>query len=169
MCQQSFTTNSSTVSWGRTTQSRNFWSSPNKREIKVSSSAAEFLALIHTRVECMDCGAPNPAWASVSFGIFICLACSGVHRSFGVHISFVRSLTMDMWKAEHIARMKVCAFLHARLRCSFYQLGGNEKFRIFLSTYPQDGGYSVGMSPIELYQTWTASQYREKARTALTL
>ena len=33
----------------------------------------------------------GPRWACVNLGIFICMQCSGIHRSLGVHISKVLS------------------------------------------------------------------------------
>lgn len=55
---------------------------------------------------CVDCGAPNPQWATAYFGILFCLECSGQHRSLGTHLTFVRSITMDTWKEREIACMR---------------------------------------------------------------
>jgi len=46
---------------------------------------------------CFDCAKKAPKWSSASFGILLCLDCSGKHRELGPQISFVRSLTLDAW------------------------------------------------------------------------
>eukprot|EP00884_Botryococcus_braunii_P011221 jgi/Botrbrau1/2009/Bobra.0052s0049.1 len=51
---------------------------------------------------CADCLARGPTWASVNLGLFVCLNCSGHHRSLGVHISKVRSATLDTWLPEQV-------------------------------------------------------------------
>lgn len=55
--------------------------------------------------KCADCSSKKPKWASINLGIMLCIECSGIHRSLGVHISKVRSVTLDDWDAE---LQKVC-------------------------------------------------------------
>jgi hypothetical protein len=43
---------------------------------------------ISTEISIFEC-IRAPRWASVNLGIFICMQCSGIHRSLGVHISKV--------------------------------------------------------------------------------
>lgn len=62
---------------------------------------SEFTKKAENRV-CADCGAKNPRWVSVPFGIAICLECAGKHRNYGVHISFVRSLDLDHFTEEQL-------------------------------------------------------------------
>ena len=38
---------------------------------------------------CADCGAASPDWVSLNLGVLLCIQCSGIHRSLGVHVSKV--------------------------------------------------------------------------------
>lgn len=54
---------------------------------------------------CADCSRPDPQWASTNLGSFVCITCCGIHRGLGVHITKMRSVTMDTWTPELVAAM----------------------------------------------------------------
>ncbi|XP_072517314.1 arf-GAP with coiled-coil, ANK repeat and PH domain-containing protein 2 isoform X3 [Salminus brasiliensis] len=68
-------------------------------------SALQRVMTIQGNSTCCDCGQPDPKWASINLGITLCIQCSGIHRSLGVHFSKVRSLTLDTWEPELLKLM----------------------------------------------------------------
>ena len=44
-------------------------------------------------------------WASLNNAVLICIYCSGTHRGFGTHISFIRSVALDTWSPDQVHRL----------------------------------------------------------------
>ncbi|KAI1315467.1 ADP-ribosylation factor GTPase activating protein, ER-Golgi transport [Mortierella claussenii] len=93
---------------------------PTKQEIQ---DVFKKLSLHRANKNCFDCHASidQNCWTSIPFGIFLCTDCGALHRSFGTHVSFVRSTVLDKWTWEQLRTMTV---------------GGNAAAREYFSKYP---------------------------------
>lgn len=78
---------------------------PGSSFYPLPTACRNFLRSIPGNERCVDCSTPNPQWASVSYGCLLCLQCSGRHRSYGVSVSRVRSITMDTWSHRDVLAM----------------------------------------------------------------
>uniref|UniRef100_A0A8C6LXX9 Arf-GAP with coiled-coil, ANK repeat and PH domain-containing protein n=1 Tax=Nothobranchius furzeri TaxID=105023 RepID=A0A8C6LXX9_NOTFU len=99
--------------------------------------------------QCCDCGQANPCWASINLGILLCIECSGIHRSLGVHCSKVRSLTLDSWEPELL-----------KLMC---ELGNSVINHIYEGSYKeQDLKKPLPSSSRQEKEAWIKAKYVER-------
>uniref|UniRef100_A0A8D3C496 Arf-GAP with coiled-coil, ANK repeat and PH domain-containing protein n=1 Tax=Scophthalmus maximus TaxID=52904 RepID=A0A8D3C496_SCOMX len=98
---------------------------------------------------CCDCSQTAPCWASINLGVLLCIECSGIHRSLGVHCSKVRSLTLDSWEPELL-----------KLMC---ELGNTVINHIYEGRCEELGAKKPGPSSSRSEkETWIKSKYVEK-------
>ncbi|KAM8955963.1 arf-GAP with coiled-coil, ANK repeat and PH domain-containing protein 3 [Lycaon pictus] len=99
--------------------------------------------------QCGDCGQLDPRWASINLGVLLCIECSGIHRSLGVHCSKVRSLTLDSWEPELL-----------KLMC---ELGNSTMNQIYEAQCEGPGSRKpTASSPRQDKEAWIKDKYVEK-------
>jgi len=95
---------------------------------------------------CADCGVRGASWASVNLGVFVCMECAAIHRKIGVHISVVKSTTLDTWKPKWI---ETCTKVGNRIATDYYE----HKLPVNFPRPGQPGGTPLSM------EEWIRSKY----------
>ncbi|XP_060750194.1 arf-GAP with coiled-coil, ANK repeat and PH domain-containing protein 3 isoform X2 [Tachysurus vachellii] len=123
-------------------------SEPRERSAR-AESVLQRVQCVPGNEACCDCGQADPRWASINLGILLCIECSGIHRSLGVHCSKVRSLTLDSWEPELL-----------KLMC---ELGNSVINHIYEGTCEEQGTKKPGAnSPRQEKEAWIRAKYVEK-------
>ncbi|XP_036369185.1 arf-GAP with coiled-coil, ANK repeat and PH domain-containing protein 2-like isoform X5 [Octopus sinensis] len=125
-------------------------STQNSKQQSKSQLRMNQLLSIPGNDRCCDCNSPDPRWASINLGITLCIECSGIHRSFGVHMSKVRSIMLDAWEPE---LLKVMA-----------ELGNDVVNRTYESTVDESiAPHATPDCTRGIREAWIRSKYIQKA------
>lgn len=76
-------------------------------DTKIRDEVMEKILSEQSNNYCFDCGSKAPKWASPYLGIVICYECAAKHRSFGTHISFIRSTNLDKWNRKQLKSLEI--------------------------------------------------------------
>merc|ERR1711976_820607 len=87
----------------------------------VRDQVMENLLLVPENRLCFDCGNKNPTWSSVYLGTLICFECAGRHRSYGTHISFIRSINLDKWNKKQLKSIEITGNKYVKEK--FFEMG----------------------------------------------
>lgn len=129
------------------TSNKSLSSSNNLSQWPEHAASAQILAIPGNDL-CCDCLAPGPCWASINFCITLCIECSGIHRSLGVHLSKVRSLKLDDWEPAWVQLM--------------LSLGNRTINKIYEASVPEQVQRAVFDSSRDIRESWIKSKYVNK-------
>lgn len=123
-------------------------SEPRERSAR-SETILQRIQSLPGNEQCCDCSQADPRWASINLGVLLCIECSGIHRSLGVHCSKVRSLTLDSWEPELL-----------KLMC---ELGNGVINHIYEGSYQEQGlKKPLPSSSRQEKEAWIRAKYVEK-------
>ena len=111
----------------------------------LSNSVMSKLLANPSNSQCFDCQTPKVNWASISFGIFLCNTCAGMHRGLRLSTSHTKHLTEDEWLLPDLV---------------YLISGGNPAFRSFLKPFPFP--YT---SISYIYKTKAAAYYKVRLKS----